>query len=203
MHERFPRRTTLVLLGLWALVVMLSIGLTVAIAAGPASAQPVPTETQTPTNDTTVSDAPGGERIQEGLVLVDAEYDPGENGTGTATVTLRVETPVAVTLADAGKFQQGGEIQTRTDALGVGTHTLRLPVTETESGAVGVTVSTPETLYAVPIQESDRDPLFGGTPGWGTVRIAGIGSGLGVLFALGGEAYRRRSGGRKEVRQRA
>lgn len=183
-----------------ALLVLLSGGMVV----GMASAAGSDTHGQLNTTDSQATAAnatdTNGTRIQQGVYLQDRDYD---NATGTATVTLRVETATAVTLSD-GAVKGEGEVPRKTEVLQPGTHTVALNVGPKVRGTVAVSIATQETLYFVPIKTPDgENQMFEGKPGWGTVRTAGIGSGVGVLVALGGEAYRRRSGGRKEVRQRA
>lgn len=199
MHLTTSHRTAEVLILLFVGATVL-VAASILLAAG-ASAQPLPGQTQTP-NGTTPASGGGSEpvRIQQGLLLHSSSYDAG---TGLATVTLENtgDTLLAVTLTDAGAFQQGGEIPRKTEVLQPGKHTIQIPATQTESGAVGVTVGTKDVLYAVPI-EAQTD-WFEGDPNWGTVRTASLFAALGVVLAVAGEAYRRRRGGRTEVTRKA
>jgi hypothetical protein len=200
IYRRYGSRTTLAMLGLFTALVLLAGTLIILMATGPAAAATTQIDAPNATDALNGTDAPNGTRIQQGVYLQDRDYD---NATGTATVTLHVESPTAVTLAD-GAVKGEGEVPRKTEVLQPGTHTVALNVGPKVRGTVAVSIATEETLYFVPIETPDGDnQMFQGQPGWGTVRIAGVGSGLGVLVALAGEAYRRRSGGRKEVRQRA
>lgn len=180
---------------LFAVVVL---GATLAIfslAVGTASAQPVNT-TAPNTTDAQLGNDSSAERISEELVLVSKEYD-GKNQ--TAIITLRADGPVAVTLTDVGGFQSGGRLETRTDALDAGTHTIRMPVTETDNGAAGLTITTSDAPpYAVPLSQPFESANEWGwmdaltSPealGWGALAAFSwfALSGLYVLFIEGGK----------------
>jgi hypothetical protein len=161
--------------GLLALV-FVNVGFLVLTGAvGPAAAQP--------TNETTPT---GGEAITDSLTLVSAEYNEGN---ATAVLSFQADKPTAVTLTDAGAFQQGGEIPQRT-AVVDGQTSMQIPVTEVD-GMVGVTVSAGNTLYAVPIDTTPDANLFSGDPTWQDMQIAGFSGFAGGLLIVGLVAWRR------------
>jgi len=191
------------LIGWMIVVLVLGAGILLAGLAASASAQSGYGGNSTADNGTATG-PPEGDHIDNSTILVSTSYD-NSTGDNTVRVTLYSKTIQRVTLTDAGGVFNEGEVNQRSVTLSPRENTtIAIDTTRIETGFVGVTLATSDTLYAVPIQTSDDDStMFGGTPGWGTVRIAAIGSGLGVLLALGLEGYRRRSGGRREVRQRA
>ena len=133
------------------------VALLATVAVGGVSAQSggnMSESTSTPTAST-------GERIDNSTVLVDSSYD---NETGMVSVTLKSETIQEVTLSDAGAFVDGGVVNQRTVTLGPGeTATVSLDATRTDSGFVGVSIATDDTLYAVPV-ESPSTGGGGGSP---------------------------------------
>lgn len=137
------------------------------------------------------------ERIDANTVLVESGYDPD---TGMASVTIRSDTLQQIVVTDAGAFMEGGEIARREAMVKPGeTTTIKIPATETR-GFVGVSISTPQTLYAVPL-EVGTGSIFDGEASWGTVRLAGAAGFFGGLIAVVGLAYYRKRGGRREVDQ--
>jgi ABC-type Fe3+-hydroxamate transport system substrate-binding protein len=172
-------------------VVCLAVG--VALIAGSAQAA------ETPQNNTT-SDSTG-EQIQDGLTLVSSSYD----GNGSATVTLRAETYETVTITDAGAFASGGEIPRRVVVLDPGETTVEMPVTESGSGLVGVTIGTNETLYAEPIvaNQTQDDGLFDRSATWTAVQYGSAGGAVGVILIALGIVYNIRRGGRNRVERKA
>ncbi|MBX0325581.1 hypothetical protein EGH21_21385 [Halomicroarcula sp. F13] len=121
-------------------------------AVAQAGNSPQPTAPLTNTTDTPgSSDATKTERIDGQTVIVDSEYRANKS---VALITLRSSAGQAVTLSDAGRFQQGGKVPVRTVAIAAGeTTTVELPVTE-QDGYVGVAISTENTpLYAEIIQQ--------------------------------------------------
>lgn len=105
-------------------------------------------QTETP-SDTPEATSPAGERIDNATMLISSSYS---ERTGMATVTIRSEIPQRIVVSDAGGFVAGGEIEQRSVLVEPGeTVEISIPATETESGFVGVSISTQKTLYAVPI----------------------------------------------------
>jgi hypothetical protein len=165
-------------------MVALSAPSAAANATADSTPDPTPTPTQAP-NET-------GALIQPGLELVAHDVDDE-----TASLTFRSSGPVAVTIADAGGFYKGGELERRTTILRKGTHTIEFPITVMPDGRAGVTVSTSDTLYAVPLEGSNY--WFQGSPTWDLMELAGLGAVVGTLIATAVVAYLRVRGGRKEV----
>lgn len=108
-----------------------------------------------------------GERIEEGLILLNSSYTPGGGPSaadvpgewGTVTLTLRAESTKAVTLVDAGSFQLGGTLPDRTLDPFEGTKTFEFTVYRPAgSDKVGVTIVTSKTMYAEPIQVQPSGP---------------------------------------------
>jgi len=96
-----------------------------------------------------------GERIDNSTVVLDSSYS---SRTGRATLTIRSERLQTVTLSDAGGFLSGGEIAQNSVILKAGsTQDITVDATKVD-GYVGVSVATPTTLYAVPIET--RSTLF-------------------------------------------
>jgi hypothetical protein len=127
--------------------------LTLLIAVPVASAQ-----SNTHTNQSTTSGSNGisegadRERIDNQTVLLSSSYD-SENG--SATIVLRSEIPQKVTVADGGGFIEGGEVTTRSVYVDAEEPTrIEIPVTETSSGWVGVSISTTSTLYSEPLTKA-------------------------------------------------
>lgn len=96
-----------------------------------------------------------GERIDNSTVVLDSSYS---SKTGRATLTIRSSKLQTITLSDAGGFLSGGEIAQNTVVVKAGS-TQKISVDATKvDGYVGVSVATPGTLYAVPIET--RSTLF-------------------------------------------
>jgi len=147
-------------------------------------------QAQTDDNETTGT----VERVDRYTVIVNSSYS---EQTGMATVTLESDIVQDVVISDAGAFVTGGQVERREVTLVPGDRQeVRLPVTEVE-GRVGLSVATERQLYAHIMETTNY--LFYSDPGWGTVRIVGFGSGIGVLVALGAEVARRKWFGRNEV----
>ena len=169
-----------------ALCVVLA--LLLAVSGVPAAAaQDSPQPTTTEANST--EEQREGAQIDEDLRLVSSSYD----GSGTATLVFQTDSSKAVTLADAGGFMDGGEINRRTLVLdGEGTHTVEFQVTESERGYVGVSIATQKVLYGKVIQKPTVSPFSGasGTTGW-------LGGATIVLlsFVAAGVYIKRKEGG--------
>ncbi len=109
-----------------------------------------------------------GTQIQDGLVIVSSSYTAVDEmrgfETGEATIVLRSDSPVAVTLADAGAFftDQDREINRRTTVVD-GRAELKFAVTE-RNGRVGVSISTDETLYGHTIRKGGSTDFVPGGP---------------------------------------
>ncbi|MFC7057990.1 hypothetical protein [Halovenus salina] len=119
--------------------------------------------------------------------------------TGTATVVLESDIPQQVTVTDAGAFSVGGSVERRTVRLQPRERvTVTLQVTEV-NGRVGLGIETRSRLYAHIIEVPNH--LFTTDPGWGTVRLVGFGSGLGVFGAVVAEVFRRKFWQKDNVRK--
>ncbi|MFC7142714.1 hypothetical protein ACFQMA_23125 [Halosimplex aquaticum] len=109
-----------------------------------------------------------GVQVQDGLVIVSSSYTAVDEmqgfETGEATIVLRSDSPVAVTLADAGAFftNQDREINRRTVVVN-GRAELKFAVTE-RNGRVGVSISTDETLYGHVIRKGGNTDFVPGGP---------------------------------------
>lgn len=118
-----------------------------------------------------------GERIEQGLVLLNASYEAGgeaaEGGErGTVTLTLRASERKAVTLVDAGAFSLGGDLPDRTLDPFEGTQTFEFSVYRPPgSESVGVTIVTDRTMYAEPIRVSPAGPDLPEFPTWGALLV--------------------------------
>jgi len=168
-----------------ALCVVLALLLAVSgVPAAAAQENPRPT-----TEEETTEEEREGTRIDSGLRLVSSSYD----GSGTATLVFETDGPKAVTLADAGGFMDGGQINRRTLVLDeAGTHTVEFQVTESDRGYVGVSIATQEVLYGKVIEEPTVSPFSGasGTTGWlggaSIVILSFVGAGWYVMRKEGG-----------------
>ncbi len=169
-----------------ALCVVLALLLAVSgLPTAAAQDSPQPTTTE----ESTTEEEREGTRIDSGLRLVSSSYD----GSGTATLVFETDGAKAVTLADAGGFMDGGQINRRTLVLkGEGTHTVEFQVTESDRGYVGVSIATQEVLYGKVIEEPTVSPFSGasGTTGW-----LGGASIVVVSFLLAGYYVRSKEGG--------
>lgn len=112
-------------------------------------------ETDTPTRNVTAYDGPG-ERVDGGLVLLESSY---ENSTGQVSLTFEASEPTAVTLVDAGGFQEGGVLHQRHFIVDPGESTYQFPVTKID-GWVGVSITTDEVVYAEPIRVDDMTSVL-------------------------------------------
>jgi len=130
---------------------------------------PIPT----PPPDSEFADTPtpnqsepeNGERIEQGLILLNSSYESGGGAAdvpgdrGTVTLTLRAESTKAVTLIDAGAFSLGGQLPDRTLDPFKGTETFEFGVYRPEdTDFVGVTIVTSDTMYAEPIRVQTSGP---------------------------------------------
>ncbi|MHB9287406.1 hypothetical protein ACKVMT_10265 [Halobacteriales archaeon Cl-PHB] len=142
------------------------------------------------TTPATTSPTPeAGERIDSGLVLLDATYD---EDTETIVATFRATEPTAVTIADAGAFQEGGTIATTTAIVQPGSpQQLRVSATKVR-GFVGISVSTDDVLYAVPIEVDGA--LIGGPWTAQDAQISAIAAALCVSLFTVVMAIRRLTG---------
>jgi len=174
-----------------ALCVVLALLLAVSgVPAAAAQDSPQPTTT---TDEQSDDEEREGARIDSDLRLVSTSYD----GSGTATLVFETDGPKAVTLADAGGFMDGGQINRRTLVLEeAGTHTVEFQVTESDRGYVGVSIATQEVLYGKVIEEPTVSPFSGasGTTGWlggaSIVVLSFVGAGVYIRRKEGGEPVR-------------
>jgi len=177
---------------------ILSVALVLLVVAsfgvGSAAAQPeIPTHTPSPDAGQNQTH----ERIDNATVLVSSSFD-----NGTATVVIESEIPQEIVLSDAGDFVQGGEVDQRTVFLEPGERArISMPVTKT-NGFAGLSISTQETLYAVPLEnESTTEQVswFQSESTWRTVQTAAVGGASGVLVVALLLAYRLRDGGKERT----
>lgn len=127
------------------------------VGAGGAAAQASNNSTTTDAPPTTTASAPSGEggtRIDGETVLLDKRYN---DGSSTVILTLRSERKQYIVLTDAGSVFSGGTVPQKGMLLPEGRSTVRMQVTETEDGFVGVTLSTPDTLYAIPFDTGEDE----------------------------------------------
>lgn len=156
------------------------------------SAQTVPmNETTTPTG-TPIPPPDDGERIEPGLVLLDSSVEDG-----VATLTFRADDPVSVTLADAGAFYSEQDVATKTVVLQEGTQSLELPVTRVSGGAVGVSISTADTLTGELIEGSSA--LISGPWTGQHVQVAAISGAVSIAVITLFVAFRRMFGSDETV----
>jgi len=157
---------------------------TLGCAVGQAAAQP---DTPTPTVSSTTADN-GTDRtwVDNSTAVVSADLDRGDE---TVEITLYSEIPQRVTLTDSGGFIEGGEVNQRSVYLTPGENkTFEFPITVVDRGLgntfAGVSISTPKTLYALPLESSS--PLIGGPWTAGDVQLVGlvIGSGVSIITLL-------------------
>jgi len=168
-----------------ALAVVLLIG-TLLIATMPAAGQ------SGSENETTPQEIE--EQIDSNTVLLDAGL---ETDTGMAWVTIRSDRAQAITVTDAGAFMEGGEVPQRTVAVSAGERTtIKVPATQV-NGYAGVSITTDNTLYAVPLEV--QTSMFSGDASWGTAQVAGAAGFVGGLFSVVALAWYRVRGGRQEV----
>lgn len=142
MTERPTRRGVLS-----GLASTLALGATASTATAQENSTATASSTSTATESETDDLPTGAERIDGRTVLLSSEYD--QDG-GTATLTLLSTEPQGVTFSDAGAFVAGGQVATRTEVLDSGRNTITMPVTNAD-GYAGVSVSTANVLYAVPL----------------------------------------------------
>jgi len=156
------------------------------------SAQTVPVNaTQTPT-ETPMPPPDDGERIEPGLILLDSSVSDG-----VATLTFRADGPVSVTLADAGAFYSEEDVATKTVVLQEGTQTMELPVTRVSGGAVGVSISTADTLTGELIEDSST--LISGPWTGQHVQVAAISGAASIALITLFVAFRRMFGSDETV----
>lgn len=176
-----------------ALLAVLLLGLSallaVGILAGAVSGQESPTETPTETGEEECT-----EHVDRFVSICSAHYD---SRSGEAVLEVEADAPQSVVLTDATGVMLGGEIERQRLQVN-GRSTLRMPATEFD-GQVAVTLDTGRVLYAVPLEEQTR--WFDGDATWETAQLAGAGAATGVLLVTGLLAYRRRDGGRSDVRR--
>lgn len=126
---------------------------TLTLLTGLAAAQDA-TPTSTPTGNGTDA-IPDGEQIDRNTVLVEADYHPGSRD---ATITLYSHSLQQVTITDVSPYMDGGAMEQRTTTLRPDQETtIRIPVDPSQNGFVGVSVATPSTLYAVPLERPGVD----------------------------------------------
>ena len=142
-----------------------------------------------PRETTTAPTDPAHERIDNYTQLVDARLDDG-----TAVLVLKSEKTQRITLTDAGAMMAGGNIPQKQFIIKSGEKTTVRMDVHTDGGFAGVTISTAETLWGVPLE--DKYEFLPGGATVEDVQVAGI-TGLlttGVL-ALGIAIKRRRGTG--------
>jgi len=94
----------------------------------------------------------GSERVETCEVidsqtsLCDAELE-----NGSAVLTLQSDTNQRITFTDAGAFVAGGVVDTQTRTVTEGRSEIVMPVTQ-HNGFAGVSISTGDVLYAVPLE---------------------------------------------------
>ena len=169
----------------------------VAVAIMPISA---PGAAQEVSGNVSVDDGestdPAATQIDESMLLHDSGYND-ETGLAYVVVENTGETPIGVTVTDAGSFMEGGEIPQTTKTILPDRKTrVEVPATNVD-GFVGVSVATPNTLYAVPLEVDTQ--IFGSAAQWEYVQIAGV---IGFLAGFVGillVGYTTKRGGRTEV----
>jgi len=157
--------------------------------AAPAAAQPdtpSPTSTRPTASSTTADNGTDWTWIDNSTAVISADLDRGDE---TVEITLYSEIPQRVTLTDSGDFVEGGEVKQRSVYLRPGeTRTFEFSITVVDRGFgntfAGVSISTPKTLYALPLESSS--PLIGGPWTAGDVQLVGlvIGSGVSIITLL-------------------
>ncbi|WP_255148996.1 hypothetical protein [Halorarius halobius] len=141
--------------------------------------------------------AGGGENAQvldPRTEIVRASYNEEK---GVAILVIESDDPQAVTLTDAGGVWSPGQINQVRKVVPSGKSTLRIAVTETDDGRVGVTVAIESGLYAVPISSSSS--IFSGSPTWRDAQLSGFAGFLGGIGVVALIARQRVRQGRKEV----
>ncbi|WP_436934092.1 hypothetical protein [Halovenus marina] len=144
-------------------------------------------------NETDADQQPA-ERIDQNTVIHDYGYNEER---GTAWVVIESDRLQSITVTDGGGLLAGGTVDQETVTVKPDERT-RLSVSATETdGYVALSIATDQTLYGLPIEIPD--PMFTSDPGWDTVRLVAIGSGVGVLVAVVLDVWRRKRGGRNGV----
>jgi len=72
---------------------------------------------------------------------------------GSAVLTLQSGTNQRITFTDAGAFVAGGVVETQTRTVTEGRSEIVMPVTQ-QNGFAGVSISTDNVVYAVPLESS-------------------------------------------------
>ena len=178
-----------------ALLTAVAVVSIVSLGAGGVVAQELP-GTPTPTPEAGQNQT--HERIDQDTRLISASYDDGD---GTATVVIESDVAQKITVSDAGAFVEGGVVKQRTVIVSPGERVeITMPVTKS-NGYTGVSIATPETLYAVPLKS--QVDFFEGQSTWQTVQVAAIGGAFGVIVMAVILAWRLRDGGKSKVERLA
>jgi hypothetical protein len=101
----------------------------------------------TPNTQTGSAEQPQAcEVIDSQTSLCNAELEDG-----SAVLTIRSEENQRITFTDAGAFVAGGVVETQTRTITDGRSEIVFPVTQ-HNGFAGVSISTDDVLYAVPLE---------------------------------------------------
>lgn len=185
--DNYPGARALIGMGLLLVAGILTVAILVAVLGSAASAQ-TPTEAGNGTQDECT------QHIDRFVSLCSAEIVDGE-----VVLELESDANQQVVVTDAAGVMEGGRV-TRESFVIRGRSTVRMPIT-TYDGIAAVTVDTGRVLYAIPLEE--RESWFQGEADWSTAQVAGAGGTIGALVVVGVVAWRRRDGGRHDVRRRA
>jgi len=134
------------------------------------------------------------EQVSSTLKMHDARYDADR---GAVVVVLEASEAQAVTVAGLTAMRERGEIPTRSVALKPGERVTVTVPTEKVNGWVGVSISTPDVLFGVPIEVEGS--LIGGPWSSQDAQIAGAAGLLSGLMLVTGLAWRRVSNTSKDA----
>ena len=177
-------------------IAVLSIAVLLAVAIitipGPVAAQSV-------SGNVSVGDSqpeePAATQIDESTLLHDSGYD---DDTGMAWVVVEVrDVPQGITVTDAGSFMEGGEVpRTTKTVLPDGKTRIEVPATVVD-GFVGVSITTDDTLYALPLEQDTQ--IFGAAAQWEYVQITGVIGFLAGFVGIFVSGYATKRGGKVDV----
>jgi len=133
----------------------------------------------TPTTTANTSDKPDRPVVIDNrTTLVDSSYDADNQ---TVTLTVKSERLQAITFVDAGGFAERGPVNRRSVQFTPGQErTVRLDVTQTDTGYVGVSISTDAVLYSLPISTDSQ--LIGGNWTYRDAQVVAICIGTGTAL---------------------